>query len=447
MKTTKHLTAFDFLKISREERIHFLINIIIGIFIAGVLYGVEATDWGEKIINNLFDPVITKEATGAARLAEQVSAEISPHISNRIVFIDIDHETYKRWGRPLLTPRKEIARIIEDAYRKGAGIIVLDILLEKPDCCNPDGDIRLRSVLQEMADKKSPTKVLFASRIGNDRNFKKNLFDDLIDKTPNFFRASVNVSASPTDRMVRYWVPFEEINSTTGSSALWNISFLAAVLSEDKLAELSKLSGLIESGQFQKSFHLRLGNNKEIELTPDKEDLYRYRIRYFLIPKNTMSNHEGGNLFNSAFTIDEADNIFFKDKIVIIGNSSPDAYDMHPTPIGNMAGMYIIGNALNTILLGNQPSEAHLIVRILMEIAVIILAAYLFLKFTSFAAAVIGSSMLFLLSITISYYYFIHFGVFLNFSFALAAMGFHKIVMNIEQIINEKSLWRKKGTA
>jgi len=411
-----------------------------------VLYGLEATDWGEKIMNNLFDPIIAKEASGAARLAEQVNAEKSPNISNRIVFVDIDHETYKRWGTPLLTPRKEIARIIETAYRKGAAIIALDVLLEKPDCCNPDGDLRLRSVLKEIADNKGRTKVLFGSRFGYERNLQKSLFDDLIDNTPNFFRASVNVSAPPTDRVIRYWIPFEKINSTKGPATLWNIAFLAAMLSEEKSVELSKLSGLIESRQFEKPFHFRLANNREIELTPDKEDVYRYRIRYLLIPQNTMPDHPGGNLFNAISRIDEVESIFFKDKIVIIGNSSPDAYDMHPTPIGNMAGMYLIGNVLNTILLGNQPSEAHIILRILIEMAAIILAAYLFLKFTSFSAVVIGSIPLFFLSITISYYYFLSSGVFLNFSFALAAMGFHKIVMNIEQIIKNRSLWRKGRT-
>ncbi len=110
----------------------------------------------------------------------------------------------KQWGEPLITSRDKLAKIIETAYKSGARLIVLDILLESKDCCNPDNDKQLRTVFEEMTNKNVPTKVIFPVRIGQKGVIKNNLFDDLIGKNPNFYTAIPDITATATDKVIRY---------------------------------------------------------------------------------------------------------------------------------------------------------------------------------------------------------------------------------------------------
>jgi len=187
-----------------------------------------------------------------------------------------------------------------------------------------------------------------------------------------------------------------------------------------------------------------MGHSRRIAISADREDIYHNRIRFFLIPKQTISWHPGGNLFSTLYQIDEAKHADFKDKIVIIGNSSPEAGDTHYTPVGDLAGMFIIGNVINTISLGIQPSRTPLVLNILIEIVIIIIAAYVFLYFHSFVAQMIGPLIVFPALGIISYFYFIYTGVFLNFVFAVAGMGLHETIAKIEAFFERTGIRTKK---
>jgi CHASE2 domain-containing sensor protein len=216
------------------------------------------------------------------------------------------------------------------------------------------------------------------------------------------------------------------------------MAFLTVMLANEKDTELKEVEKEIRTHNFHKARRFQLLNKKTIELSPDMDDMYRNRIRFFLIPKNTLRGHPGGNLFNTVYQADEAQHGDFQDKIVIIGNSSPDAGDLHSTPVGNMAGMYIIGHAINTISHGIQPSHSPPILNILIETAVIVMAAYLFLHLHSFLAQIVGSLILIVILGGISYYCFRYHGIFLNFLFAVIGMRVHRVIANIEKIIEKR---------
>lgn len=266
---------------------------------------------------------------------------------------------------------------------------------------------------------------------------KKNLFADLIEKNQNFYTAIPNISATATDRIIRYWIPYERSRNTDRNHIIWNVSLLAAVLANEKINDLKNIENKISTQQFAEGYTIKLNNGKEIYLSTKRAELYRNRIRYLLVPRNTMTDHWEGNL-REVYTADQAKHVSFKDKIVIIGNSSPDAGDIYSTPIGNMAGMYIIGNAVNTILLGLQPAHSSIYLNMIIEVLVIVMAAYFFLYFTALLAQILVSIVLILTLGVISYYYFLHSGIFLNFMFAVVGMSFHKTISNFEEIIESK---------
>ena len=432
------LSYINITRFSRGQKIHFFINISIGIIITIFFHFLEHTDWGEDTINKAFDFVIRMEAEKSAESMENLSSQREARKSDQLVFVEIDYETYRKWGNPLITPRAKLAEVVKTAYEGGARLIVFDILFEHEDCRHPGSNDKLRNVLQDMTSRKAATKVIFPLRIGHKGDIQRNLYEDLIENNPHFYVATANISGTAMDRMIRYWVPFEYVGSAQNHKVLWNMSLLAAILSEEKEAELREFEKTMGAGNTGKSRRIELDQKRQIVITSDRDDIYRNRIRFFLLPKDTLSAHQGGSLFETLYKIDEVTKVTFKDKIVIIGNSSPDIGDTHPTPVGNLAGMFIIGNATNTILLGIQPLRSPTWLNILIEAVVIVMAAFLFIHLRSFLAYVIGSIILILTLGVFGYYYFLHTGVYLNFIFAVLGMSFHRTIASIENLFEKE---------
>ncbi len=193
-----------------------------------------------------------------------------------------------------------------------------------------------------------------------------------------------------------------------------------------------------QSARFHKAYHFQLDHDKVITLSPDKDDMYHNRIRFLLIPRDTIPNHPAGNLFDNVFKVDEIKHANVRDKIVIIGNSSPDFDDIHSTPVGNMAGMFIIGNALNTISLGLQPSRPPLWLNIIIDIVIVIMAAFIFLYFNSFRAKILSYVVIIPIVGLVSWFIFLYMGVLLNCIFALMGIINHPTFEHIEKYLDNK---------
>jgi hypothetical protein len=213
---------------------------------------------------------------------------------------------------------------------------------------------------------------------------------------------------------------------------------LAAALAHGWEKEIEVIGQKMKDAKHPVSHVIKLNSNKEIEISSDQEDFYRNRIRFFLIPRDTFSKYPAGNLFEWVNEGDEINFVDFKDKVVIIGNSHPEAGDIHLTPVGYMPGMYIIGNAINTILLGLQPSHPPILLNMLIEWGVIILSAFILSRFPPLLIKLLKGVVLISVLGAISYTYFIHTGVLLNFTFAVAAMGLHDAAMGFQKEIMKR---------
>jgi CHASE2 domain-containing sensor protein len=126
-----------------------------------------------------------------------------------------------------------------------------------------------------------------------------------------------------------------------------------------------------------------------------------------------------------------------KEKIVIIGVSSKEhSDDISPTPLGDMLGMYVIGNAIFEIINNKQIKKMNWIYAFLMEIIIIISASIVFKRFDSVIAYLIitGSLILVLGPISIVAYY--KKGIFVNVIFPILGMGIHKSVSEYEEAIS-----------
>lgn len=449
----KGKTILDFRKFEKKKRIQFFMNITVGFLAIIVMHGLETTQWGERVLNSTFDRFIRMDANKAVN----ENADI-----NTILLVDLQYneqntEKVKQNKQKIsyLSPRDKIARALEMSFKGGANVVVLDFLFEETDCCDPQRDAQLRMVLSE---NKSQTKVIFPARISHNRRLINPIFNDEINNNPNYFRAIPTVYASRSDSIVRYWKIFQGYeNEHKQKKILWSIPVLATALYVGKIEELKKLEQKIVSQN--KSFNISIGEicwtQKEVQeqkeklvkkrmlLPIDDEDFYQQRIRFFLIPKDCISEHLEGNILLPRFK--DLTPEFFKNKIVIIGNSDPNVGDFHPTPVGDMPGMYIHGNIVYTLSHGLQPRRAPWWVSILINMFILLLGAYLFHYLDSFLADLLWMVTSIIVFGYIAYIiFFRNFGVFPNFIFGIAVVGYFETMKSFLEYLQKRKDKRKE---
>ena len=163
---------------------------------------------------------------------------------------------------------------------------------------------------------------------------------------------------------------------------LWTVPVLSAALFTNDFSRLKalepKILGDSEHHRTEK-YRIELSNKNKTLLEIGNNELFSNRIRFALIPPGTLAG-EYGNLYPRQIFPDEIDTLqqTLKDKVVIIGTSSRDKESWHRTPVGDMPGMYIIGNATNVLLENWQIRETPLWVVFSVNIVVILFACYMF---------------------------------------------------------------------
>ena len=129
-----------------------------------------------------------------------------------------------------------------------------------------------------------------------------------------------------------------------------------------------------------------------------------------------------------------------KNKIVILGITDPIKHDYFKTPVGYMPGMYLIGNGTFTIA-NLQIHHESLWIKILIEIFVILLAAYLFLWMDSIPATIFSFLLIGLL-IPISVFLFYKYNLFINVILSILGIIIHKDIAEFEEFLIG-GLWKK----
>ncbi len=407
-------------KKSPHKKVQFFINIVAGLAVVLSMHLAENTQWGEGILDNAFDGFIKKDAAKAVKKA----ADTGP-----LFLVDLARPGP---GTPAgkdrsISPRDTIAKVIQMAVDGKAKIIVLDVLLEEKDCCFPGKDQQLREVLEAFpTDKAFKTKIIFAVNIEKNGNPGSNLFDSIIDTNPNFYRAVPTVYATQYDRRVRYWTVCHRYGK---DKIIWSIPVLTFFLHQGRWADLETFGRrAVREQKGGKSLEIRFGKkkSKKFVLPFSDDDLYRQRLRFSLIPGDCLDDTPGGNLIPP--TLEYLEPQRFRDRILLLGSSAYRQGDIHPTPVGSMAGMYIHGNAVDTLLKGRQTTPAPWYLAILIDVLVIIAASYLLLRKTrSPGSLLLPLFVPFVLSLVLVFgcywIFFRSFGIFFNFAFGILAVG------------------------
>ena len=451
----------DYRRWEKEKQVSFLINISLGIILGIVFFSVLRLQLMENIFNSTMDKLIKKEATAFMKIpkcpidppkdteCERLSGKLSKHI----VFIDIDNDTYRGWGEPLLIPRNEIARFLKFADKNGANVVALDILFDYPSY-NPGEDAELRSVLKDLTKRQSRLKIIFPTiKSSIDNKIRKNIFDDLIDKNPNFYRGFPYESFSQWDRVIRYIRYYDIAKGRDGKNmVLWTVPVLSVALFTNDFSKLKALEPTIladsEHNRTQK-YRIELSNKNKTRLEIGNNELFSNRIRFAFLPPGTFGGE--GNLFDERILPKEIEIKIeaFQQKlrdrtanrIVIIGTSSRDKESWYRTPVGDMAGIYIIGNATNVLLENWQVRDTPPWVVFSVDLLVILFASYMFVHCRPTAARTAAMFFATLLLVPVTYYFYAKYGIvintmflFINLVVPVMAMGWYKIHKNIRSL-------------
>jgi CHASE2 domain-containing sensor protein len=431
----------DFRRWDRRIKIQFLTNLTVGICICAAFHYLEHTSFGEKILNSVFDKMAKKETSQAInRSKDCIGSQIGdPNCdknavwaSNNIAYIDIDDSAYRLWGEPLIIPREKVARYIRLADKNRARMVVLDLLLDYPSH-DKNGDALLRETLEDLTSRNSPLAIIFPVTLrAADRTARPLIYDDIISLNPNFYRALPHVSISRSDRVVRYMKHFESIKLRDGSrGVLFGVPLLASVILGDELGQFKKIEERIISDLQTSAMEMHVyeiyfkdGSNLFIE----NHELISSRIRFTQIPPGIMQSE--GNLFTERILPDEVEGLQseLRGKVVIIGVSSPDKGDIHPTPVGEMPGMYIIGNAISTVASHEQVRPQPFWMRLLIEFVIILFAAFLFLYTTSAAIEIALSVIMVTLLVPLTYHFYMTYGIFINSIFPVMGMSLQRVL-------------------
>ncbi len=333
-------------------------------------------------------------------------------------------------------PRDKLAHFLGLAEKNGARVVILDVLFDYPSPI-PAEDRALRKVLEEMTRNSSPVHVIFptlTSRV--DGTLKKSVFDDLIARNPNFHRGLPYVAFSQTDRVVRYLRYYDIVKDRDGKSqVLWSTPVLSVVLFTGDAAKLASLQESILRDLEQKksdAYTLRLSSGGTLDIY--NREIFSNRIRFSLIPPGVLDSQ--GNLFTERILPDELDAMQteLRDKIVVVGTSSADKEGWYPTPVGDMPGMYVIGNGINMILGDWQVRDAPLWVGITLQGFIIIFTAFMLINFKQGVVHVVSVILIVGLLSPATYYFYRTHGIFINspqlFFNALMpvlCMGWHKV--------------------
>jgi len=436
-----------------EKRKAFFINISIGVII-GVFFHFAGTRQSmENLLNVTIDKMVYWESYSFFHRwgscvdkppKDKGCAEIRNKISKNIGFIDIDEQTDAGWGEPLFIPRDKIAQFIILAEHNKAKVIIFDIIFDHPSN-NPAADSELRKVLKNLTERKSSLKIVFPVLKGKkDGRLKKNIFDEFIEKNPNFHRALPYVSTSILDKIVRYIRFYDIAKKQNGERiVLWGSHFLSTILFTDDESKLQPLENkILEDYKKHKVGRYAIELSNGIKLHIANNELFSNRIRFSLLPPGIFGSE--GNLFTERILPDEIKALQknLHNKIVIIGTSSSDKESWYPTPVGEMAGIYIIGNIVN-MLSGNwQIRDAPPWINLLTELLVILFASYMFVHFQPSVARIISTLLLLILLIPVTYHFYAQHGIFINSIFLfmnsllpVLGMGWRRILAFIEGLI------------
>ncbi len=434
-----------------------VINVLVGVGVALTLRLAPEPDWLATRQDQAMDWMI------------RMHAGVSPedYRGRPFVMLDIDETTYRRWGEPFHVPRDRLARLLSFALEGGAGLVLVDVDLDR--AAGPE-DAELVRVLQALPREPGghPPVVLarsFREPLPPDsspwREQRRSFLDPLVAAKPGAYWASTLFVRDPDYRVRR----FRNVEPTCndGEAAVTPaMQVLAAALLldpeggparlrealgayrpacgeadapggaalADRQIELGGVALALAGDRVSSRILFNFGGDRRPEATPPRVP-FRSRETPLLTRLPAHRVTEGQQPLDASLV---------RDRVVAIGASYADSRDLHATPLGEMPGAVILLNAIYSLLQHGGLKPPSTAVVLATQIALVAVVSLAFAGINFIWAALIATPIVLAVLLPISFWLF-HHGVWLDFAIPVGAVQIQAV---IKKYIERYSIMRSR---
>lgn len=380
-----------------------------------------------------------------------VSEESTP-----FAFLNIDSASFRAWDEPLYTPLAKLTRLMDYAIGAEAGIVIVDIDLNRRSAQDTTTLYDYLSALADHLAASTNTHVVlmktFKERLTTDsphyQQARVSPLDDIVSVSPYMHWASPLFSLDD-DQHIRRWraverichdgkpVLYPAIQLATYAISQGNMDVLnqqlkaltPATCDQWEMARFDKVALTLGDRRFSLQHNQTL-NRIIFDIPWADNDPNTYPVIAFRTDQGEVKMPIVVSL--AAQHITDSDKglsgSIIQGRNVIIGASHFDSKDLYLTPLGLMPGSVIIINAIHSLINYESVEKTSLICLIIANIAMITLLTLIYARFSPLEASLICIFLyvVFILPMTM---FFFKSGILLNFAVPL-------IVVQIFEIIN-----------
>ena len=399
-----------------KNKRYLLVTILLGSSSLLVLSCTPLNLWMQERVERVQDWVIAMDFG-----THSDSGQASGKPEHLYAFVDMDEKTYRSWDEPFLTPRDKLACLIKTVAAAQPNLVIVDVDLARSNQDAPEHDGELQKTLAQLPA--GPPIILVKSlRKSTDPNMPPAVRQSFLDKT-----------VEGSDRL--YWGFPVFLRDDSHSIRRWKIAVCAAQDNKTVLLpSVQLLAYALQSrgpdGNLLGEMAAQLKDAEGFCTRPDgdtrnslaigeqvfslDENGQENRILYSMKPGVAPPRIHNGTQVRPLFITLPARSLFsgnaqhslrdmLHDRIVIIGASYADSFDIHETPIGSLPGSVIILNSLQSLFTYGVQHSLPWPARVLFCIGLISLTACCFLyldhlwgEILSWLFAVMGLPLVFL---------------------------------------------------
>jgi CHASE2 domain-containing sensor protein len=364
------------------------------------------------------------------------------------VLLDIDQQTYARWGEPYHVPRRELVRLIRFAA-SAARVVVVDIELSRAGT-DPAADAELAAFLENYDRENRADLVLIRTLSADGRSLKPMFFqEDRIGKKIHF---GLPLFQKDPDYRIRRWFLSREVCASGHPTRILSVQLLTDLLvhrvDEQHIAEMSRIDAGYDCGDHPGTVS---GSGHEGHGSPPGHgDVVHYAGRTIDLAAHGMAERLiytipwqgiGNDNRVSARTVLAAANPsaeLLRDKIVVIGASFAESRDIHATPLGEMPGALVLVNAIKSLNQWGQIVTPPGWIKWLIEALLIVFMAWVYARTNSFLGTIVVGATILVVLVPVSFWLF-KAGMWVDFAIPVFGMQLHQLVAEYEEKIRLKT--------
>ena len=361
---------------------------------------------------------------------------VQPTRSVPVTLVEIDEALYAQWGRPCVTPRDQLARLIALAAAEHPQAIVVDVNLDctTAPACSPGSTCDLATFF---AAYRGPPLILvrgtYFETPANDPprvRSSRTAYEDAVGGNPNILWAHT-LYLTDADGVVRRWRDAWEVCTDSGTETVLAVPLrvTAAVTHPSSSPEAPPRSGQCTlaaqtSPQHLLIFGAPIAGQNRLDASADTPRTISARL-----------------LLDAGREVERGGYFSLTDRVVLIGATHAASGDLWRTPIGLMPGIELIAHTLRFAPPQTELRDGAEYSKPITLVALWILAALAFLLRPAVVVLITGVASL--VAIYVATGVFSRFDIFASLALSLALFVEYAVAYALWELVAETKNYRR----